>query len=222
MPPSATRFGSALPSEVVRGLGRRFARLATNTTVRRPALWPLLRPLMRRQFDWLAPHWDSLRAPGYMAAFEAGLVAVPRAQHVLDVGTGTGLGAFAIAERFPDAEVVGVDLSGDMVAEARRKTPREMASRVRFEPADAARLPFPDESFDLLTLGNMIPFFDELGRVLAPDGTLLIAFSSGPETPIYVPPERLRTELRRRGFSDFAEFGAGEGIAFLARKRAPG
>jgi SAM-dependent methyltransferase len=211
-----------LSSELVRGLGRRFARLATNLTVRRPALWPLLRPLMRFQFDWLAPHWDSLRAPGYMAPYEAGLVSVPPPRRVLDVGTGTGLGAFAVAERFPDADVVGVDLSEDMVAEARRKTPPELAGRLRFEQADAARLPFPDEAFDLVALGNMIPFFDELTRVLAPDGTLLVAFSSGPETPIYVPSERLRAELGRRGFAQFAEFAAGPGTAFLARKRPSG
>ena len=96
-------------SELVRGLGRRFARLTTNLTVRRPALWPLLRPLMRFQFDWLAPHWDGLRGPGYMAAYEAGLAAVPPPRRVLDVGTGTGVGAFAIAARFPDADIVGVE-----------------------------------------------------------------------------------------------------------------
>jgi SAM-dependent methyltransferase len=211
-----------LPSELVRGLGRRFARLATNLTVRRPALWPLLRPVMRLQFDWLAPHWDALRAPGYMAAYEAGLAAVPPPRRVLDVGTGTGLVAFAIAARFPEADIVGVDLSEDMVAEARRKTPPELAGRIRFDQADAARLPFADESFDLVALGNMIPFFDELARVLAPGGTLLVAFSSGPETPIYVPFERLRAELGRRGFAHFAEFAAGSGTALLARKLAPG
>jgi SAM-dependent methyltransferase len=211
-----------LPSELVRELGRRFARLATNLTVRRPALWPLLRPVMRLQFDWLAPHWDSLRAPGYMAAYEAGLAAVAPPRRVLDVGTGTGLGALAIAERFRDADIVGVDLSEDMVAEARRKTPPELAGRIRFEQADAARLPFPDESFDLVALGNMIPFFDELARVLAPGGTLLVAFSSGPGTPIYVPFERLRAELEHRGLAHFAEFAAGPGTALLAQKPARG
>jgi SAM-dependent methyltransferase len=211
-----------LPSELVRGVGRRFARLATNLTVRRPALWPLLRPVMRLQFDWLAPHWDRLRAPDYMAAYEAGLAAVPPPRRVLDVGTGTGLVAFAIAARFPEADIVGVDLSEDMVAEARRKTSPELVGRIRFDQADAARLPFADESFDLVALGNMIPFFDELARVLAPGGTLLVAFSSGPETPIYVSFERLRAELERRGFAHFAEFAAGSGTALLARKLAPG
>ena len=43
-------------------------------------------------------------------------------------------------------------------------------------------------------------------------------FSAGPETPIWVPPERLRKELESRGFSDFAGFEAGVGTALLARK----
>jgi SAM-dependent methyltransferase len=215
-------MGQELPHELARAVGRRFARLATNLTVGRPQLWPLVRPLVRLQFDVLAPHWDRLREPGYMAAFEAALAGVARPRRVLDVGTGTGLGAFAIADRFPEAEIVGVDLSEDMVAEARRKVPRERAGRVRFEQADASRLPFPKESFDLVTLGNMIPFFDELARVLAPGGQLLVAFSSGAGTPIYVPAQRLRAELGRRGFSEFAELAAGPGTALLARKGASG
>jgi hypothetical protein len=64
----------------------------------------------------------------------------------------------------------------------------------------------------------MIPFFDELARVLAAGGQAVFAFSLGPETPIYVPPERLKQELARRGFTDFAEFAAGKGTALLARK----
>jgi hypothetical protein len=41
----------------------------------------------------------------------------------------------------------------------------------------------------------------------------------GPETPIWVAPERLLSELSRRGFSEFADFQVGPGTAFLARKQ---
>ena len=201
-------------------LGRRFARLATNAAVRWPRLWRPLRRLMRLQFDRLAPRWDTMRSPDHLSSFERALDEVDGSpRRVLDLGTGTGAAAFSVARRFPEAQVTGADLSEEMVAEARRKTPPELAERVRFEQADAARLPYGDASFELVTLANMIPFFDELARVLTPGGWALFSFSAGPETPIWVAPERLRTELSRRGFSDFADFQAGAGTALLARKQ---
>ena len=65
----------------------------------------------------------------------------------------------------------------------------------------------------------MIPFFEELARVTAPGGTVVFSFSGGPDTPIYVPPDVLRTELAKQGFADFADFAAGNGTAFVAHKR---
>ncbi len=201
-------------------LGRRFARLTTNAVVRRPVLWRPFRRLMRLQFDRLAPRWDTMRDPAHLSSFERALEGVDGSpRRVLDLGTGTGAAAFSVARRFPEAQVTGADLSEEMLAEARRKTPPELVERVRFEQADAARLPHDDASFELVTLANMIPFFDELARVLAPGGWALFSFSVGAETPIWVAPERLRSELSRRGFSDFADFQAGAGTALLARKQ---
>jgi ubiquinone/menaquinone biosynthesis C-methylase UbiE len=202
-------------------LGRRFARFTTNQVVRWPWAWRLLRRLTRRQFNRIAPVWDQGRSPEAFASLETALDSLDRApKSVLDLGTGTGAAAFIVAERFPDATVIGADLAGAMLAEARRKTSPELAGRVRFEEADAVRLPYGDSEFDLVTLANMIPFFDELARVTAPGGAVVFSFSVGPETPIYVPPERLHEELSRRGFADFAEFAAGNGTALVARKTA--
>jgi len=199
--------------------GQRFARLATDLVVRRPGLWRLFRGPIRRQFDRIAPSWDAILAPGHLASFERGLDEIPvPPRRALDLGTGTGAGAVAMARRWPEGEVVGVDLAEGMLEEARRKLPAELAGRVRFVSADASSLPFPDASFELVGLVNMIPFVDELARVVAPGGHVLFAFSGGPDTPIYVPPERLRKELERRGFADFREVSAGRGNGLLARK----
>jgi ubiquinone/menaquinone biosynthesis C-methylase UbiE len=200
-------------------LGQKFARLSTNAVLRSPRLWRFFRPLVRKQFDAIAGSWDTMRDPTHLAPYEAALAAVePPPSKALDLGTGTGQGAFAIARRFPHTQVVGVDLAEGMLAEARRKTPAELAERVRFESGDASALPFADGSFDVAAHANMIPFFDELERVLAPGGQAVFAFSLGPRTPIYVTPERLKEELGRRGFTEFAEFTAGKGTALLARK----
>ena len=199
-------------------IGQRFARFVTDVVVRAPFLWRLFRRRMTRNFDQLAPEWDSTRVSRErLTPMIAALDATGAPTRALDVGTGTGAGAFALARRFPEAEIVGVDLAAAMVAEARRKAPPELAGRVRFVEADAARLPFADDEFELVALANMIPFFDELTRVLAPGGWAVFAFSLGAATPIYVEPERLRRELGRRGFADFADFSAGRGTALTAR-----
>jgi SAM-dependent methyltransferase len=210
-------------SQLAEQLGRRFARVTTNAVVRRPRLWRFFRGPMRLQFDRLAPVWDSMRRPDSLASFERALEEIEEEpRRALDMGTGTGAGAFTIARRFPQVEVVGVDLAPAMLAEARELTPPELSGRVRFEQADASRLPYDDHSFDLLSLANMIPFFDEIDRMLAPGGSVIFSFSGGAETPIWVPTERIRGELSRRGFSEFADFHVGRGTSVLARKPSPG
>jgi SAM-dependent methyltransferase len=200
-------------------LGRRFARLATNLVMRNPRLWSLLRRPMRFQFDRLAPRWDAMRTDHAYVPYEAALEEVePSPKRALDLGTGTGGAAFAIARRFPDAEVVGADIAERMIEQARQNLSDDLRDRVRFEVADASKLPYEHGAFDLVGLSNMIPFFDELDRVLARGGFLIVAFSGGAGTPIYVPPERLRSELEHRGFTDFAEFSTDPGTALLARK----
>jgi SAM-dependent methyltransferase len=208
-------------SELVWAAGRRFARLTTRTVVARPHVWGLLRGPLRRQFDRLAGGWEARLGPEASLPLDAALDRLsspPR--RVLDLGTGTGKAARVVAKRFPRAEVVGVDLSPAMIEEARKVLPAELSGRVRFEVADASRLPFEDGAFDLVVLLNMIPFFGELARVTAPGGRVAAASSFGSQTPIYVPPETLRKRLAPLGFGDFDELTAGEGTAVLATRRA--
>jgi SAM-dependent methyltransferase len=190
--------------------------MVTDLVVRRPMLWRLLRHPLRAQFDKLAPVWNGMRMPDTLAPVEAALDELPAPpRRILDLGTGTGAVARLVAERFPEAEIVGVDISARMIDEARRLTD---APRVDYQVADAQSLPFPDGSFDLITLGNMIPFFDELARLLTRGGRVIVGYSAGSETPIYVAPGRLRRELSRRGFTEFAELSAGRGTSLLATK----
>jgi ubiquinone/menaquinone biosynthesis C-methylase UbiE len=197
----------------------RFARLVTDVVVRRPFLWRLLRGRVRAMFDAIAPSWETRIGPDHIAALELALAELDAPRRVLDLGSGTGVAAQAVAKRFPEAEVVGVDLAPAMVAEAERMLPAELIGRVHFEAGDASVLRFADREFELVTLANMIPFFDELARVTAPGGAIVFSFSLGAATPIYVPPDRLRRELGRRGFAEFAAFSAGPATALLARRR---
>jgi len=198
---------------------QRFARLVTDAVVRRPRLWRLFRRPLRTRFDRLAPTWETRIGPHHLWALDLALADVPAPARALDLGTGTGIVALALAERYPQAEVVGIDLSPRMIEEARRKVPPELAGRVRFEVGDASALSCADGEFELAVLSNMIPFPDELARVVAPRGTLVVSFSRGPETPIYVAPERLRSVLERRGFTEFAEFSAEPATALRAKRQ---
>jgi ubiquinone/menaquinone biosynthesis C-methylase UbiE len=188
----------------------------TQVVVRVPWLWRLFRPLLAATFDRLAPEWDQRMDQMRLAAIRAALEAVETPPTtILDLGTGTGSVARLAAELWPDAEIVGADVSAGMIEEARA---RATGPHQRYEVADAARFPCGDGAFELVALNNMIPFFDELARITAPGGTVAVAFSRGPETPIYVPLERVRAELERRNFSHVTTFSAGPGQSLLAVK----
>jgi ubiquinone/menaquinone biosynthesis C-methylase UbiE len=194
-------------------VGQRFARFVTDVVVRAPFLWRLFRGPMRRNFDQLAPEWDATRVSrDRLVVMIAALDATDVPTRALDIGTGTGAVARLIRERWPSAEVTGVDVSPGMIAEARR------LGQEHYDVGDASALPYADASFDLVTLNNMIPFFDELARVTAVGGYVAIAYSMGPNTPIWVPLERVRDELQRRGFVHVADFESGGGLALLARR----
>lgn len=100
---------------------------------------------------------------------------------ILDVGCGTG-GLSEIASRYyRTSRLVGVDLTKAMLALARTRprAPAE-ARRMGWARANAFRLPFPSGAFDLVmsafvvrNLPNLSQGLAELGRVLAPGGTLL-------------------------------------------------
>jgi SAM-dependent methyltransferase len=204
-------------------IARRFARLVTRAVVARPGLWRLFRGPFRAQFDMLAPGWDDRGGPGFLAPLEAGLASLDDdPERVLDIGTGSGKAARLLASRYPAAEVVGIDLSPAMIEAASRLLPDELADRVRYEVADASALPFEEGAFDLVVLLNMIPFFDEIARVTGARGSVVLAYSAGPDTPIYTPPETLRERLAPRGFDRFEEFAAEGGTALLARRAEAG
>jgi demethylmenaquinone methyltransferase/2-methoxy-6-polyprenyl-1,4-benzoquinol methylase len=123
-------------------------------------------------FDRIAPRYDLLNRAmtagldgrwRRAAAAAADLAAGDRA---LDVCTGTGDLAFALADRVTaSGEVVGVDFAERMLERAREKAGARPG--VRFEVADALALPFGDDAFDAATVAFGIRNVDDLDRGLA-------------------------------------------------------
>jgi ubiquinone/menaquinone biosynthesis C-methylase UbiE len=190
---------------------------------RAPFTWPLLRGWSHGFWERMAPTWDSRNrsGPEYLAPLATGLLKVhPEPERALDLGTGLGDAALLVAREFPHARVRGVDFSEEMIKRAQGRIGLDPEGRVAFKVADAADLPFEDESFDLVTQLNVPPFFAEIGRVLRPGGFALVAASFGPSTPFYTPDSVLARGFRKAGLETVEAAEAGIGTYFLARRGA--
>ena len=104
-----------------------------------------------------------------------GLVGEVAGKRALDVGCGTGRWTELLGAR--GADVVGIDRSETMLAEARRRRPR-----LDFRPMSATALDFADDSFDLATAVTVVQHLDpadqgvaaaEIARVVRPGGHVL-------------------------------------------------
>jgi SAM-dependent methyltransferase len=106
--------------------------------------------------------------------------------HALDVATAAGHTAFALAPRV--ADVIGIDITPEMLVEARKLQAGRGVENVEFRLASVAQLPFPDETFDVVTCRRAAHHFadihralNEMRRVLRPGGRLVIDDRSVPE-----------------------------------------
>jgi demethylmenaquinone methyltransferase/2-methoxy-6-polyprenyl-1,4-benzoquinol methylase len=111
------------------------------------------------------------------------LARVGRGDRALDVATGTGDLAIALASR--GADVVGSDFSEGMLARARRKAPG-----IRWEQADALALPYADDEFAAATVGfgarnfgDLQQGLREMARVVRPGGRVVILEITTPRKP---------------------------------------
>ncbi|XP_063001910.1 uncharacterized protein LOC134412067 [Elgaria multicarinata webbii] len=108
-------------------------------------------------------------------------------QQVLDVGCGIGGSDFYMAKEF-GVEVLGMDLSHNMVELALERAQKENTTQVQFEIGDATRRTFPEESFDVIYSRDTIlhvvdkrALFERFLSWLKPDGQLLISdYCCGP------------------------------------------
>jgi demethylmenaquinone methyltransferase/2-methoxy-6-polyprenyl-1,4-benzoquinol methylase len=113
-------------------------------------------------------------------------------QRVLDVATGTGMVALSLARR--GCEVVGLDQSEPMLAEARARLAEqpELARRVTFVQGEAERLPFADGEFDALSFTYLLRYVDdraatmrELARVIKPHARIgMVEFGVPDSAPL--------------------------------------
>lgn len=149
---------------------------------------------VERMFDSIAPSYDLMNRAMTMGidhlwrAKAVRMVASGQPREILDVATGTGDLAIRLARAAREARVKGIDLSEGMLEIGRRKVADAgLADRVSFEKADCLALPYPDASFDAVTVAYGVRNFEhldrgyaEMARVLRPGGTLCVIELSTP------------------------------------------
>jgi ubiquinone/menaquinone biosynthesis C-methylase UbiE len=128
----------------------------------------------------IAEFYEEAFVPAFFAQWAPILcraAGVAAGHRVLDVGCGTGIVTRTAADRVaPHGRAVGVDVNEAMLTVARR-----VRRDIEFRQADAARLPFPDESFDTALSQMALMFFpdraaavQEMARVTVPGGTVAV------------------------------------------------
>lgn len=154
----------------------------------------------------------------------------------LALGPGVGWETLAIARRFPDATLIGVDYDPDQVERARRHLTERpgLLPRVTFERGDATALTFAAESFDFAYALNVLHHIRnypmalrEVRRVLRPGAPFYLQDLSRrfflPGLRQLVPPESLFTraelvgQLEAAGFA--VEAASGRAIIFVRARR---
>jgi ubiquinone/menaquinone biosynthesis C-methylase UbiE len=140
----------------------------------------LQRRVQRYGWDKAAAHydrfWQRQLQPARALLLER--AALRPGERVLDLACGTGVVTFAAAQAVGGSgEVVGTDISDEMVAACRRAAASGGVAHARFERMEAETISFPDDSFDvvLCALGLMyVTDFEgtvrEMHRVLKPGG----------------------------------------------------
>jgi phosphatidylethanolamine/phosphatidyl-N-methylethanolamine N-methyltransferase len=163
-----------------------------------------------RAYGGMAPLYDlmfgAVLQPGRRALAEAVCRLDPA--RLLEVGVGTGL---ALSLYPPSTKVVGVDLSPQMLARARKRAVELPGRDIELRLMNAERMDFPDASFDCVTLPYVLSvtpsparLVAEARRVCKPDGCILVLNHFSGSRFWWVTERALRSVADRVGFrSDF-------------------
>lgn len=155
---------------------------------------------VRQMFGRIARVYDFMNRlmtaglDGRWRAFTVSKIALGPGHAGLDIGTGTGDLAIALVRASaPDARVVGVDFTPEMLEIGRAKLERlGLSSRIELLQGDGERLDFADNTFDaccsafvVRNLADLSQGFREMLRVVRPGGKVACLEMSHPHNPVF-------------------------------------
>ena len=151
---------------------------------------------VNRLFATIAPRYDfinDLQSLGLHRRWKRRLAQLARVRagdQALDLCCGTGDISFALAKC--GATVTGLDFSAEMLAVAEKRNPQSAIRKPQFQQGDAQKLPFPDKTFDVVTVGyglrNLASWgagLAEMVRVAKPGARLLVLDFGKPDNALW-------------------------------------
>lgn len=137
---------------------------------------------LKKTFDTVAEGYGS----GGMEFFHNATAFLPRVfqlqghEHLLDVATGTGIAATAIAPHLPQGKVTGIDLSEGMLAQARARAQSQGLGNIELHPMDMQNIGFDNAHFDaancsfgLFFLPDMLGLLQHIASKVKPGGQVV-------------------------------------------------
>lgn len=154
---------------------------------------------VRALFDRIAGHYDAINQVMSLGQWRRwhrvfiGLTGLQPGMRTLDVACGTGdLTLLCAARVHPGGQVVGVDISEGMLSVARKRVEASpYREGVAVRPGNAMDLPFPDQSFDCVTMGWAMRNVASIPRTIAEAYRVLRPGGRYVSLEAAVPPGRL-------------------------------
>ena len=154
---------------------------------------------VRRMFNNIAPYYDKIC---HILSFNIDrlwrkqlvkLITEIKPTHIVDIATGAGDVAISLAKKIPTSQIVGIDLSEEMLKVAQQKIERlGVKSNIRLLCEDAENLSLPSNSFDVATISFGIRNFEntdkglsEFYRILREGGSLFVMEFSTPKHKVF-------------------------------------
>ncbi len=181
-----------------------------------------------------AENYTKYRAPYPKELFDLLVKQIPKgSKTILDVGCGTGKSTEPLLST--GLKVIGCDHDELMISEAKKQAEQKVFN-IEYVVSEVEHLPFPDESFDVVTVGTAFHFFvndqamSEIKRVLKPNGLLFVYWTlTTKETPeeddipgeIFQKYNWIKVPSKLRDLKYIATFFSKSGLSNVLTKRIP-